>query len=146
MNWFNPYSPADEGSQRSAGERPTQNSANGNCVMYAEGKILTVNGAEAFAVPDYPAHGEATVIDINSGEAVVRQIGDAHKKRVYAGSTVLPDGTVFISGGLEFPKEFSDAYPHYESGACPAPVLQQNTRDDLSSACARCCDSMFVLV
>lgn len=120
MNWFSPYTPAGEGSTRPAGDRPTQDSANGNCVMYAEGKILTVNGAEAFARPKYPAHGEATVIDINNATATVRQIGDANKKRVYAGATVLPDGTVFISGGLEYPKEFSDDFPHFEPGAFPA--------------------------
>ena len=66
-------------------------------VMFAPGKILQVGGA---------LHGnseggdnEAWIIDINGEQPVVTSAGSGNYHRVWADSTVLPDGTVFVSGG-----------------------------------------------
>lgn len=42
--------------------------------------------------------------------------------RVYANGCALPDGKVFITGGADTPKEFSDAFAHDQPGMDPWPV------------------------
>ena len=58
-------------------------------VMYDRGKILQVGGN----------NNQATIIDINNGTPVLSSAGTANYRRMWGDSTVLPDGTVFVSGG-----------------------------------------------
>ena len=58
-------------------------------VMYDRGKILQTGGWST----------EATIIDINGETPVLSSAGTANHRRVWGDSTVLPDGTVFVSGG-----------------------------------------------
>lgn len=60
-------------------------------VMYDRGKILQVGG-ELLS-------NEATIIDINGETPVLSSAGNTNYQRVWGDSTVLPDGTVFVSGG-----------------------------------------------
>ena len=60
-------------------------------VMYEPGKILQAGGSR-FGT-------EASIIDINNETPVVTSAGEANYHRIWADSTVLPDGTVFVSGG-----------------------------------------------
>ena len=118
MNWFDP---SGEGTVIPAGDRPAGNSANGNAVMYAEGKILTCGGAEAFSKPEFPATTEAVIVEIDQayGAVTTRVVADMQLARVYAYANVLPDATVLITGGASLPKEFSDATAHFQNGAPP---------------------------
>ena len=58
-------------------------------VMYDRGKILQTGGYSR----------EATIIDINGETPVLSSAGTSNHVRVWGDSTVLPDGTVFVSGG-----------------------------------------------
>ena len=58
-------------------------------VMYDRGKILQTGGYSK----------EATIIDINGETPVLSSGGTSNHVRVWGDSTVLPDGTVFVSGG-----------------------------------------------
>ena len=60
-------------------------------VMYDRGKIMQVGGERL--------SNEATIIDINGETPVLSSAGTTNYQRVWADSTVLPDGTVFVSGG-----------------------------------------------
>jgi galactose oxidase len=105
MNW---YGTAGTGSVTSAGTRGDDTDAmNGNAVMYDVGRILTVGGATAYQ--DADATGNAHVIDITSGSALVRTVASMANRRAYGNSVVLPDGTVLVVGGQSRPVPFSDA-------------------------------------
>ena len=105
MNWYSTQGPGDV---RSAGNRGTDGDAmNGAAVMYAPGKILTLGGA-----PDYvnaPATANANSISITNDHVVVTPLSQMHYPRSFASAVVLPDGKVFVAGGMELPKTFSDA-------------------------------------
>ena len=58
-------------------------------VMYDRGKILQTGGWST----------EATIVDINGATPVLSSAGTSNHRRVWGDSTVLPDGTVFVSGG-----------------------------------------------
>ena len=116
MNWI---STAGSGAMVSAGLRADSNHAmNGNAVMYAPGKILTLGGA-----PDYQAVGpslgeqatnRAYTIDISAGygkPVVAKRTGDMKYERSFANSVVLPDGTVIVFGGQQSPVPFTDTAP-----------------------------------
>ena len=63
--------------------------ANSTAVMYDRGKILQT-GAYS---------NEATIVDINGDTPVLSSGGTTNHRRVWGDATVLPDGTVFVSGG-----------------------------------------------
>jgi hypothetical protein len=46
----------------------------------------------------------------------VKSLPGMKKARVYGNAVVLPDGKVFVTGGAYKPKEFSDAFAHYQPG------------------------------
>ncbi len=105
LNW---YSTKGAGGHSSAGLRGDDEDAmNGAAVMYSPGKILTVGGA-----PDYtgtPATPHANLISITGSSPVVTKLAPMHFARSFASAVVLPNGKVFISGGMQNPKTFSDA-------------------------------------
>ena len=109
MNW---YSTTGTGGQVGAGVRGTDADAmNGNAIMYdaVAGKILTVGGA-----PDYQdnnATSNANLITIGTpGQAVtVQSLQPMSFTRAFHESVVLPDGTVFVTGGQPYPVPFTDS-------------------------------------
>ena len=116
MNWI---STTGSGAMVAAGNRADSNPAmNGNAVMYAPGKILTLGGA-----PDYQAAGptlgeqatnRAYTIDISAGygkPVIAKRTGDMKYERSFANSVVLPDGTVIVFGGQQSPVPFTDTAP-----------------------------------
>jgi galactose oxidase len=104
MHWFDT---AGNGSVTAAGNRGSDNDAmNGNAVMYDVGKILTVGGAPSY--DQSPATANATLIDISSGNAVVRTIAPMSYRRAFNNSVVLPNGQVVVVGGQTFAAPFSD--------------------------------------
>ncbi|QBY55513.1 RICIN domain-containing protein [Cupriavidus oxalaticus] len=104
MNWVDT---AGNGSVTWAGQRGTDTDAmNGNAVMFDIGKILTIGGA-----PNYDntwATGNAHLIDLNGGNATVRQIGAMAYPRAFHNSVVLPNGQVVVIGGQTYAQPFSD--------------------------------------
>jgi galactose oxidase len=74
--------------------------------MYDVGKILTVGGAPSY--DQSPATANATLIDISSGNAVVRTIAPMSYRRAFNNSVVLPNGQVVVVGGQTFAAPFSD--------------------------------------
>ncbi len=87
----------------------------GDAVMYdaVAGKILTLGGS-----PDYQnsnATGAAHIITLGKPPATptVQTIGSMAYGRAFANAVVLPDGTVFVTGGQTSAVPFSDATSHY---------------------------------
>jgi len=109
MNW---YGTSGSGSRQSGGNRANDNDAMcGTATMYdaVAGKILSVGGS-----PNYQnsqASTAAHVITIgNPGSAAqVTRINDSWFARIFHNSVVLPDGTVFITGGQSLGAPFQDA-------------------------------------
>ena len=113
MNW---YLTTGTGGQTAVGNRAADtDSMCGNAVMFdaAAGKILTVGGS-----PDYQnsnATGNAHIITLGTPPATptVTTIGSMNYARAFANGVVLPDGTVFVTGGQTSAVPFSDATSHY---------------------------------
>ena len=117
MNWF---FLTGSGRSVSAGIRPSEDSANGNAVMYDArmGKILTFGGSKAYSQPMWPGRGDTVIITIHTaGQQVeAKVVSSLNVPRVYANAMVMPDGKVAVVGGSELPKEFSDATPVMDPG------------------------------
>ena len=79
--------------------------------MYDSGKILAVGGSPAYQ--DQLATANAFLITLtpgqSSGSPSVKKLSSMYQKRIFATSTVLPDGSVFIVGGQSYGVPFSDA-------------------------------------
>jgi galactose oxidase len=108
MNW---YGTSGSGSQRGAGTRASDaDSMCGNAIMYdaVAGNILTVGGS-----PDYQNAGASTAAhhitigNPGSTPQVTTLPGMAYP-RIFHNSVVLPDGTVFTSGGQSIGAPFYD--------------------------------------
>lgn len=104
MHWIDTNG---QGSVTNAGDRGSDDYAmNGNAVMYAPGKILTIGGATAYQ--DRLATTNATVIDISGGSVQSRAVAPMSNRRGFHSSVVLPSGEVVVTGGQETPIPFSD--------------------------------------
>ncbi|EAT77235.2 hypothetical protein SNOG_15302 [Parastagonospora nodorum SN15] len=108
MNW---YDTTGSGSTTGAGKRLDDGHAmNGNAVMYdaLAGKILTAGGASDYE--NSAARTNAYVITIGSPKttATVTKTQSMTYARSFANGVVLPDGTVFITGGQAYAKPFTD--------------------------------------
>jgi galactose oxidase len=108
MNW---YDTIGTGSTTGAGNRAADvDSMCGNAVMYdaIAGKILTAGGAVDYEGVN--AHSNAHVITINTPKTnpTVTKVPNMAFPRSFANGVVLPDGTVFVTGGQSFPKPFTD--------------------------------------
>ncbi|KAH4800478.1 hypothetical protein HBH69_198080 [Parastagonospora nodorum] len=108
MNW---YDTTGSGSTTGAGKRLDDGHAmNGNAVMYdaVAGKILTAGGASDYE--NSAARTNAYVITIGSPKtiATVTKTQSMTYARSFANGVVLPDGTVFITGGQAYAKPFTD--------------------------------------
>lgn len=68
----------------------------GTAAMYAPGKILVVGGGD-------PPVATAEVIDMNAANPGWRTVGSMSVARRHLTSTLLPDGTVLVTGGTSGP-------------------------------------------
>ncbi|KAF5858293.1 hypothetical protein ETB97_004612 [Aspergillus alliaceus] len=112
MHW---YYVTDGGNVTDAGPRlHDQDSMSGNAVMFdaVAGKILTFGGA-----PDYEmsyATNHAHIITIGDPgtipkvEVAGQNGGGMHSARAFGTSVILPDGTVFITGGQGYSLAFNE--------------------------------------
>jgi Domain of unknown function (DUF1929) len=73
----------------------------GNAVMYEPGKIALIGGAD-------PPTNTAMTININGSSPAVTQVGSMTAARRQQNATILPDGTVLVTGGTSGPG-FNDA-------------------------------------
>ena len=113
MNW---YGTDDNGTQTGVGTRANDaDSMCGNAVMYdaVAGKILTVGGS-----PDYQnaaSTNAAHLITIGTPGSTpqVATLTGMSYPRIFHNSVVLPDGTVFTTGGQSVGNPFYDTNPEY---------------------------------
>ena len=102
MYWIDP---AGLGSVVSAGQLDiTQTSKVSSAVMFRPGKILQIVGKNRHAF----------VIDINGPQPVVTATKSIAAKRVWANSTVLPDGKVVVTGGSGADEQLIDVTNYAE--------------------------------
>lgn len=105
MHWIDTNG---SGSYSFAGKRASDPYAiNGNAVMYAPGKILTLGGAATYSSGN--ARKTATVIDITGQAATARTVAPMAAARAFSSSTVLPNGEVLVTGGQAVVREFHDS-------------------------------------
>ena len=96
-------------------------SMKGTTVMFDVGKILKVGGATSYGQSSSsttPAKDNSFVIDINVpyGQApTVIDAGDLQYERTMHNSTVLPNGQVLVTGGLDRAAVFTDAGAQLEA-------------------------------
>ncbi|UOY06097.1 DUF1929 domain-containing protein [Muricauda sp. SCSIO 64092] len=88
-------------------------SMKGTTVMFDVGRILKVGGAESYGDSDpafVPAKDNSYVIDINnpSNVTVTPTVNNLSFSRTMHNSTVLPNGEVLVTGGLDRAEVFSD--------------------------------------
>ena len=76
----------------------------GGSVMYAPGKLLVMGGGD-------PPQATAEVIDLNEATPTWRAIGPMAFARRHMNSTILPDGTVLVTGGTSGPGSNNDTTP-----------------------------------
>ncbi|WP_273566588.1 galactose oxidase-like domain-containing protein [Maribacter halichondriae] len=110
MNWIDV---SGSGTVTSAGTRGNDTfSMKGTTVMFDTGKILKVGGATSYGTEfnnGIPANEKSFVIDINNPNNVtVTATPNMQYVRTMHNSTVLPDGKVLVTGGLDHAEVFSD--------------------------------------
>ncbi len=64
----------------------------GTAVLYADGRVLVLGGSE-------PARNTAAVIDLNAGTPTWRAVGAMQYARRHVNATLLPNGSVLVTGG-----------------------------------------------
>jgi Domain of unknown function (DUF1929) len=92
MGWLDPNG---SGSWQPTGDRNdpvTVSRTYGNGVMYDSGKIVLIGGAD-------PPTATALKIDITGSTPITTQVGSMAFVRRQHNATVLPDGTVLVTGG-----------------------------------------------
>ncbi|KAH7224245.1 hypothetical protein B0J15DRAFT_579554 [Fusarium solani] len=121
MNWY--YTRGVDGDVKPAGKRQVgdivdPDSMCGNSVMYdaVKGKILTFGGSPNYRFSDSTAN--AHIITIGEPGSVAKTAfaggGQGLHPRIFHTSVVLPDGTVFITGGQKHSEPFVDSTPQLE--------------------------------
>ncbi|ACS38886.1 putative Galactose oxidase [Methylorubrum extorquens AM1] len=70
--------------------------------MFDVGRILQVGGNGASNEHATPSSAAATVIDIRGAAPVLTEVAPMANPRQWANSTILPDGTVAVTGGTRF--------------------------------------------
>ncbi|KAF4975787.1 hypothetical protein FZEAL_7468 [Fusarium zealandicum] len=123
MNWYftaaGTQGDTKPAGKRQAGDKVDPDAMNGNSIMYdaTKGKILTVGGATSYQ--QAPTTNNAFIITLGEpGTAAKVSLAGADgllHKRVFHTSVVLPDGSVFITGGQTFADPFADTNPVLES-------------------------------
>lgn len=116
MNW---YFTSGDGDVKPAGARASPrgrdpDSMCGDAVMYdaTKGKILTVGGSPWYQDADATANAHIiTIGDVGSEANVSFASNGMYHARIFHSSVVLPDGTVFITGGQSHGVPFADSTP-----------------------------------
>ena len=97
------------GSVQNAGTRGDDDYAmNGNTVMYDVGKIFKTGGAISYD-NGHLGSKKSYIIDINQTNPNVSRVPDMKRGRSMVNTVVLPNGEIFVSGGLSKSLVFSDA-------------------------------------
>ena len=78
----------------------------GSSVLYDDGKVLIAGGGD-------PPTNTAEVIDLNAATPAWRSVAPMAYKRRQINATLLPDGTVLVTGGSSLPGFNNDAGPVY---------------------------------
>ncbi|ORX94672.1 galactose oxidase-like protein precursor [Clohesyomyces aquaticus] len=120
QNW---YGTAGTGSQVAAGKRDDDDAMCGIWVMYEPGKIFSAGGAPDYTASVATARAHITTIDVPNKPARVERVPDMQYPRAFANAVVLPDGTVFVSGGQKKALVFTDT-----DGALPTELFDPKTR------------------
>ncbi|MCB0105245.1 MAG: DUF1929 domain-containing protein, partial [Caldilineaceae bacterium] len=92
----------------------------GSAVMYAPGKVLVMGGGQA------PPKNTAEVIDLNKASPSWRAVDSMQFGRRHLNATLLPDGTVLVTGGTSAPG-FNDESGHVDAAELWDPVTEQWT-------------------
>ncbi|MBI3248820.1 MAG: DUF1929 domain-containing protein [Deltaproteobacteria bacterium] len=87
--------------------------AYGSAVMYAPGKILIVGGGNVTNgnTPADDATTSAEVLDLNAATPGWRIVAPMQFPRRHVNATLLPDGTVLVTGGVDGPGFNNEAKP-----------------------------------
>lgn len=97
------YDPTGDGTVSDAGPYPHPNTfASSTAVMYRPGKVLQVGGGAWSAredAVDVLGSTRATTIDLDGPVPVLGDAAPLQHGRHWANATVLPDGTVLVTGG-----------------------------------------------
>ncbi|RZI55121.1 MAG: DUF1929 domain-containing protein [Pseudomonas sp.] len=99
---------AGNGGTQLAGNLPDKTrSHTSTAVMYRPGKVFQAGGT---SYGDTQALGsqQAVSVDVTSGWPQVTPLPDMRRRRVWANSTVLPTGNVFVSGGSAYENKLID--------------------------------------
>jgi galactose oxidase len=105
QNW---YGTEGQGSQVGAGIRDNNHAMCGIFVMYEPGKIFSSGGSTFYTDAPSLTRAHITTIDKPYQPAKVERMPDMAFPRGYSNAVVLPDGTVFITGGQRWAKNFQD--------------------------------------
>ncbi len=99
-----------QGGSWSEVEPPARNEIRyqGIAVMYAEGKVLMAGGCSEHNCSHVPAVATAEVIDLRDPAPAWRRVSPMAFPRHSHHATLLPDGTVLITGGTGSPEIFND--------------------------------------
>ena len=123
MQWYNT---AGSGSVSSAGRRgDDETSQNDITVVYDIGKLLKAGGNPSYdrgTATFIPSSRNSYIIDFN-GTPSVTKVEPMKYPRNFANGVVLPNGTVFVAGGLDNAKGFSD-----DGKILPAELFDPRTR------------------
>ncbi|KAF2824088.1 galactose oxidase [Ophiobolus disseminans] len=109
MNW---YDTVGSGTTTGAGNRLDDGHAmNGNAIMYdaPAGKILTAGGAQNYEDSDARTNAYVITLGAPKTNPTVAKTQSMTYARGFANGVVLPDGTVFVTGGQSRVKPFQDA-------------------------------------
>ncbi|PWQ94671.1 Ig-like domain-containing protein [Leucothrix arctica] len=105
MHWIDPDGEVKVTAAGTRGSDPY--SMNGTTVMYDIGKILKVGGAQAYG-GGFLGSKRAHIIDINQDTPAVEEVQNTAYNRTLHSSVVLPNGEVFLVGGMKNTIIFSD--------------------------------------
>ena len=111
----------------------------GSGVMYAPGKVLVMGGGED------PPTNTAEVIDLNQPSPTWRAVGSMAFARRQLNATLLPDGTVLVTGGTSSPG-FNDPAGAVHAAELWNPTTEQWTTLASSSGIPRVYHSTALLL
>ncbi len=87
----------------------------GSAAMYRLGKVLKTGTAVTTEISNVPSAATAYVLDMDDAAPAWRQVAPMAFRRAYHNSTILPDGTVLITGGGSRTEGKNNAYAVYEA-------------------------------